>query len=93
MSEKNWTERFETAQQKPKTWRVAVGLIILLVKVSSIIQPHTSNDVLGRLDLYPSTNAEALGYDLASTLLWLAAVWLIVSGLQSRKVVLPSGPK
>jgi hypothetical protein len=48
---------------------------------------------MARFDLWPPVNAEAIGYDLASTLLWLLAIWLIVTGMQPRKVTLPPDPK
>jgi hypothetical protein len=88
---KDWNDRFERAQVKPRTWRVVVGALILFSKVGHFVT--TQGDIMKRLDLWAPVNSEALGYDVASSLMWLLAIWLIASGLQPRQVQLPPEPK
>jgi hypothetical protein len=95
MEPKDWAKRFEKAEQKPRAGRIVFGVLILLSKVSHFIpvNPDQPKGIMGLLDLWPPIGAEAIGYDLASTLLWPVAVWLIMSGVQPRKVILPPEPK
>jgi hypothetical protein len=95
MPPKDWTQRFEKAEQKPRVGRLVFGILILLSKASHFIavNPDQPKGIMGLLDLWPPTNAEAIGYDLGSTLLWLVALWLIVTGVQPKAVTLPPEPK
>ena len=89
---KDWSERFERAQGKQRPVRVWIGVLILIAKGWSIFGDtrKSSPGVLGCLDLYPPTNAEAVGYDMGSIGLWPLAVWLIVSGVRTRRPKIPA---
>jgi hypothetical protein len=89
--EKNWSERFEKAQPRQRTWRVFLGAFILIAKIGHIVS--SEGGIVQRLDLWPLDNSEAIGYDFASVGLWILAAWLIASGVRSRKVELPPETK
>ena len=80
--EKDWSERFERTQAKPRIGRVVLGAFILIARVGHILM--IPGGFAQRLDLWPPNNGEAVGYDLAGLTMWILAVWLIVSGLKPR---------
>jgi hypothetical protein len=78
--EKDWNERFERAQSKPRYWRIAVGAFLIVGKIGQFFMSGTTG-LLQSPD--PSERAGAWFGDV---LLVAAAVWLIYSGSKPARV-------
>jgi hypothetical protein len=77
--EKNWDERFERAQSKPRDWRVALGAVPTMGKIGQFFMS-------GGTDLLQSPNtAERTGAWFGDALVFVLAAWLIYFGVQASE--------
>jgi len=81
--EKDWNERFERAQSKPRPWRIAVGIVLPAGKVGQFFMSG------GTGFLQSPDPAERAGAYFGDALLFAGAVWLIYSGFRQTRVKLP----
>jgi hypothetical protein len=80
-SEKDWNERFQRAQAKPRVGRVVVGIGIIVVRVFTL--------AYGIPEIYLETFANRLGALLGDMILFALAIWLIYTGRRPAKVNIP----
>jgi len=80
---KDWNERFERSQAKPRHWRIVVGVILIALKIGQF-------PANGEHGLLQSPNlAERSGAYFGDALLFAFAAWLIYSGFKPAKAKIP----
>jgi hypothetical protein len=72
-------ERNETPLKKPRKvvwWKLGAGLLLLMLAIADFLSGEYP-------ELKPVNSGEAVGYYGAASLMLVAAVWLIVAGIQA----------
>lgn len=83
LPEKDWNERFERSQAKPRHWRIAVGVVLIAIKIIQFASP-------GGLEFLENPNTAGLaGSIFGDVVIFALAGWLIYSGFKPAKVKIP----
>jgi hypothetical protein len=83
--DKDWNERFERDQNKPRHWRIVVGLLLIAVEAKNHIGPDPNL-------LTADDPSQQLGMHVAAVLLVALGCWLIYSGFKPKTVRIPKDP-
>jgi len=78
--EKDWSERFERAQAKPRHWRIVLGIILIALKVGQLFA-NGEHGLLQSPNLY-----ERAGAYFGDLFLFVLAGWLIYTGFKPARV-------
>jgi hypothetical protein len=84
--EKDWNERFERSQKKPRYWRIVVGLLLIVVEAKNHIAPDPNL-------LKADNPSQQLGMNIAAVLIVVLGCWLIYSGFRPKKVGISKDPE
>jgi hypothetical protein len=83
--DKDWNERFERAQRKPRHWRIAVGVLLIGIEAKNHLAPDPNL-------LAADNPSQQLGMNVAAVLIVALSCWLIYSGFKPKKVSIPKDP-
>jgi hypothetical protein len=84
--DKDWNERFERGHDKSRHWRIAVGLILIGLKVTQYVAPAPNL-------LAPMNRYEQIGGYFGNVAFLALACWLIYSGFRAKKIKIPPDSK
>jgi hypothetical protein len=79
---KDWNERFERAQKRPRHWRIALGVVLTAIKIIQFASP-------GGLEFLENLNTAGLaGSIFGDVVIFVLAGWLIYSGFKPGKITI-----